>query len=63
MNYWFGVGLLFAAVGVLYYAMGKAARRRVDRLEGLAGAAVGIGYVFPVLGAVFMVVGLVEMAR
>lgn len=55
--------MLFAAVGVLYYAMGKAARRRVDRLEGLAGAAVGIGYVFPVLGAVFMVVGLVEMAR
>lgn len=62
MNYWLGLGLLLIVLGGLYLWISRSARTKAGTpLDGSAGGAVVIGYVFPVIGAVFVLVGLLEM--
>jgi hypothetical protein len=62
VNYWFGLGLLFTTIGVYFFLVARAVRGRIkEPLDGSAGAGVVLGYIFPVVGAVFMIVGLIEM--
>ena len=64
MSYWFGVGLLITSVGLLFFVGGKRVRRGVaEPLDGSAGAGIVLGYILPWMGALFMVVGLIEMFR
>lgn len=61
MNYWLATGLLVLSVGVVFYAMGRGASRRTRRdghVTGNAGAVVVLGYGLPLLGVMFIAIGV-----
>lgn len=63
MNYWLATGLLVLSAGVVFYAMGRGASRRIRRdghVTGNAGAVVVLGYVLPLLGVLFIAIGILQ---
>ncbi|TXH50406.1 MAG: hypothetical protein E6Q93_23765 [Burkholderiaceae bacterium] len=64
MNYWLTLGLVVGGAGVLFYCLSRGAKRRIMR-DGFetanSGAIVVLGYGLPLLAAIFLLIGFVQL--